>query len=303
VPLVFHSEGLDNKIVELLHIWTRSPRLEAWRQLIERFKSPTHEVTIAIVGKYVDLTESYKSLNEALYHGGIANDSRVHLDFIDSETIEKGNCAEVLSGVDGILVPGGFGSRGVDGKLCAARYARKNKIPYFGICLGMHIAVIEFARHVAGMADAHSSEFNMATPHPVIYLMKEWYDEKTGTVQRRDIHSEKGGTMRLGAYPCKLKPDTIAASAYGTGKISERHRHRYEFNNAYLDTFEEKGLVISGKSPSGDLVEIVELGDHPWFLGCQFHPEFKSRPMDAHPLFKSFIAAALKRALENTESG
>ncbi len=298
VPLVFHSEGLDDKIVELLHIWTRAPRLEPWRQLIERFKSPAHEVTIAIVGKYVDLTESYKSLNEALYHGGIANDCRVHLNFIDSETIEEDSCAAVLAGADGILVPGGFGSRGVDGKICAARYARENKIPYFGICLGMHIAVIEFARNVVGLTDAHSSEFNMATPNPVIYLMKEWYDDKTGTIQRRDIHSDKGGTMRLGAYPCRLKPDTIAARAYGRGEISERHRHRYEFNNDYIEVFEKNGLVISGNSPSGDLVEIVELADHPWYLGCQFHPEFKSRPMDPHPLFKSFIAAALKKAGE-----
>ncbi len=296
VPLVFHSEGLDDKIVELLHIWTRAPRLEPWRQLIERFKSPTHEVTIAIVGKYVDLTESYKSLNEALYHGGIANDCRVHLNFIDSETIDEDNCAEVLANADGVLVPGGFGSRGVDGKICAARYARENRIPYFGICLGMHIAVIEFARNVVGLADAHSSEFDMTTPNPVIYLMKEWYDDKTGTIQRRDIHSDKGGTMRLGAYPCLLKPDTIAARAYGQSEISERHRHRYEFNNDYIEVFEKNGLVISGKSPSGDLVEIVELADHPWFLGCQFHPEFKSRPMDPHPLFRSFIAAALKKA-------
>ncbi len=302
VPLVFHSEGLDDKIVELLHIWTRAPRLEPWRQLIERFKSPTHEVTIAIVGKYVDLTESYKSLNEALYHGGIANDCRVHLNFIDSETIDEDNCAEVLDDADGVLVPGGFGSRGVDGKICAARYARENRIPYFGICLGMHIAVIEFARNVVGLADAHSSEFDMTTPNPVIYLMKEWYDDKTGTIQRRDIHSDKGGTMRLGAYPCLLKPDTIAARAYGQPEISERHRHRYEFNNDYIEVFEKNGLVISGKSPSGDLVEIVELADHPWFLGCQFHPEFKSRPMDPHPLFRSFIAAALKRADDRPSS-
>ncbi len=302
VPLVFHSEGLDDKIVELLHIWTRAPRLEPWRRLIERFKSPTHEVTIAIVGKYVDLTESYKSLNEALYHGGIANDCRVHLNFIDSETIDEGNCAEVLAGADGVLVPGGFGSRGVDGKICAARYARENRIPYFGICLGMHIAVIEFARNVVGLEDAHSSEFNTDTPNPVIYLMKEWYDDKTGTIQRRDIHSDKGGTMRLGAYPCLLKPDTIAARAYGKSEISERHRHRYEFNNDYIEVFEKNGLVISGKSPSGDLVEIVELADHPWYLGCQFHPEFKSRPMDPHPLFRSFIAAALKKAGDRPSS-
>jgi CTP synthase len=294
VPLLFHQEGLDNKIVELLNIWTRAPRLEDWEALVRRMSSPEHEVTIAIVGKYVDLTESYKSLNEALIHGGIPNRSRVNLKFVDSETIDANTCNLSLEGVDGVLVPGGFGSRGVEGKICAARYARENQIPYFGICLGMQIAVIEFARHLAGLENANSTEFDLSTPHPVIYLMEEWFDDKSGTVQRRDIHSDKGGTMRLGAYPCKLSEGSVAYRAYGTEAISERHRHRYEFNNAYMEPLKEAGLKISGMAPSGELVEIVEIEDHPWYLGCQFHPEFKSRPMTPHPLFRSFIAAALK---------
>ena len=293
VPLNFHKEGLDDKIVELLHIWTRAPRLENWDELIRKFKEPKHEVTIAIVGKYVDLTESYKSLNEALYHGGIPNDSRVNLMFIDSETLDSASCEVVLSSADGILVPGGFGPRGIEGKICAVKYARENRIPYFGICLGMQIAVIEFARNVAGIQDAHSSEFNEFTAHPVIYLMLEWFDEQTQTIQKRDAGSDKGATMRLGAYRCSLEPDTLAEKAYGLTDISERHRHRYEFNNAYKERLCEKGLVISGLSPNGELVEIVELKNHPWFLGCQFHPEFKSRPMDPHPLFREFIRAAL----------
>jgi len=293
VPLVFHKEGLDAKIVELLSIWTRAPRLEAWEEIVKRFKEPKYAVTIAIVGKYVDLTESYKSLNEALYHGGMHNDCRVNLDFIDSETIEASNCGQVLAKADGILVPGGFGSRGIEGKVCAAKYARENKIPYFGICLGMQIAVIEYARHVAGLSGANSSEFDETTPFPVIYLMLEWYDEKTQKVERRDIHSNKGATMRLGAYPCVMKKNTFAHKAYQRDKISERHRHRYEFNNEYMEKLEAGGLIISGTSPSGDLVEIIEIGDHPWFLGCQFHPEFKSRPMDVHPLFRDFIKASL----------
>jgi len=294
VPLNFHKEGLDDKIVELLHIWTRAPRLENWEELIRKFKEPKHEVTIAIVGKYVDLTESYKSLNEALYHGGIPNDSRVNLMYIDSETLDSASCEAVLSSADGILVPGGFGPRGIEGKICAVKYARENRIPYFGICLGMQIAVIEFARNVAGIPDAHSSEFNEFTANPVIYLMLEWYDEQTQTIQKRDAGSDKGATMRLGAYRCSLEPDTLAEKAYGSMDISERHRHRYEFNNAYKESLREKGLVISGLSPNGELVEIVELKDHPWFLGCQFHPEFKSRPMDPHPLFREFIRASLE---------
>ena len=293
VPLVFHKEGLDSKIVELLKIWTRAPRLEAWSELVQKIQKATESVTIAIVGKYVDLTESYKSLNEALYHGGAANDSKVNLVFVDSEKIEDGSCSEMLADADGVLVPGGFGIRGIEGKICAANYARVNKIPYLGICLGMQIAVVEFARNVAGLAQANSSEFNELTPDAVIYLMLEWFDEKAGATQRRDENSDKGATMRLGAYPCRLTKDTFAYQAYGVEDISERHRHRYEFNNDYKERLVEKGLVVSGASPTGDLVEIIEIKDHPWFLGCQFHPEFKSRPMDPHPLFRDFIKAAL----------
>lgn len=296
VPLVFNREGLDDKIVEILNIWTRAPKLDAWEKFVSMYKSPTHSVTIAIVGKYVDLTESYKSLNEALYHGGIANDCRVNLVFVDSEKMDGNTCSQHLDKANGILVPGGFGTRGIEGKICAANYARENKIPYFGICLGMQIAVIEFARNVAGLEKANSSEFDKTTPHPVIYLMLEWFDEKTKRLEKRDITSDKGATMRLGAYPCTLKEDSFAFNAYQTKDISERHRHRYEFNNEYKEPLKEKGMIISGMSPAGDLVEIIEVKDHPWYLGCQFHPEFKSRPMDPHPLFRDFIKASLKNS-------
>jgi CTP synthase len=296
VPLVFHREGLDHKIIELLNIWTRAPKLDAWEEVVRCHQEPQHQVTIAIVGKYVNLTESYKSLNEALRHGGAFNCSKVELYFVDSERLQPDACGEILSRADGILVPGGFGSRGVEGKICAARYARENRVPYFGICLGMQIAVIEFARHAAGMARANSTEFDELTPDPVIYLMTEWFDERLGSLQRRDASSQKGASMRLGAYSCKLAPDSLAFKAYGTETISERHRHRYEFNLAYRPRLEEQGMVFSGVSPGGDLVEIVELKDHPWFLGCQFHPEFKSRPMTPHPLFRDFIRAALDNA-------
>ncbi len=293
VPIVFHKEGLDGKIVELLNIWTRAPRLEPWEDLLHRIQALQHKVNIAIVGKYVDLTESYKSLNEALYHGGIANNCQVYLMFVDSEKMVDGNCAELLAEADGILVPGGFGTRGIEGKICSANHARVNQIPFFGICLGMQIAVVEFARNVAGMPEANSSEFNEFTPDAVIYLMQEWFDERTGTTQQRDETSDKGATMRLGAYPCRIAKDTLAYRAYGTEDISERHRHRYEFNNEYKTRLAENGLIFSGTSPSGDLVEIIEIKDHPFFLGCQFHPEFKSRPMTPHPLFRDFIKAAL----------
>jgi CTP synthase len=296
VPLVFHRERLDQKIVEKLNIWTRAPRLDNWEKIVKRLKDPKESVTIAIVGKYVDLTESYKSLNEALRHGGIPNDCRVNLKFLDSEKIDENNCREIVGDAHGILVPGGFGSRGIEGKICAANYAREEKIPYFGICLGMQIAVIEFARNVAELNGAHSQEFDKNTPFPVIYLMIEWYDDKTGTLQKRDITSDKGGTMRLGAYPCVIKKDSLAYKAYGMLNISERHRHRYEFNNGFKERLIEKGLVISGTSPDGELVEMVEVKDHPWFLGCQFHPEFKSRPMNPHPLFREFIRASLTYA-------
>lgn len=299
VPLVFNKEGLDRKILELLNVWTGSPRLDKWQRFNDKVKNPSHSVRIAIVGKYTDLIESYKSLNEALFHGGIDNDSKVDLLFIDSGTLDTDNYEKVLSEADGILVPGGFGSRGVEGKILSVKYARENKIPYFGICLGMQLAVVEFARNVAKMKDAHSSEFNPETKLPVIYLMREWFDEKTQTVQKRDDTSDKGASMRLGAYPCKIvKKDSKAFKAYQVDKISERHRHRYEFNNDYMKKLEENGLAISGLSPKGDLVEIVELKDHPWFLGCQFHPEFKSRPMNPHPLFREFIKASLAKKTE-----
>ncbi len=304
VPLVFNHEGLDLKLLEILNVWTGTPRLDNWVRLVERCKNPTHTITIAVVGKYTDLTESYKSLNEALYHGGIANDTAVTLRFIDSGTLDSENYQRELDGVDGVLVPGGFGSRGIEGKILSIRYAREGNIPYFGICLGMQLAVIEFARNVVGIADAHSSEFDPESKSPVIYLMTEWYDERKQCIERRDSQSEKGGTMRLGAYPCMIEKNTAAYNAYNQGMISERHRHRYEFNMAFKDRLEKSGLVFSGFSPKGDLVEIVEIKDHPWFLGCQFHPEFKSRPMVPHPLFEDFIKAALtlKLSLSNDEN-
>jgi CTP synthase len=287
---------LDDKIIELLNIWTRAPQLDNWEELIRKIKAPKHSVTIAVVGKYVDLIESYKSLNEALYHGGIANDSKVNLNFVDSEKLDSETCNQMLADADGILVPGGFGERGIEGKICAANFARINNVPYFGICLGMQTAVIEFARHVAGLENANSSEFDPDTPHPVIYLMREWFDERSQTVEKRDDLSDKGASMRLGAYSCRLENNSMASKAYQKAEISERHRHRYEFNNAFLDRLKEKGMVISGTSPNGELVEIIEIGGHPWFLGCQFHPEFKSRPMEPHPLFRDFIEASLKNS-------
>ncbi len=295
VPLIFNREGLDGKILEILNVWTGSPRLENWDKLVYRCKNPSHTVTIAVVGKYTDLTESYKSLNEALYHGGIANDTAVELRYVDSSTLDLDNFENELAGIDGLLVPGGFGERGIEGKILAIRYAREHEIPFFGICLGMQLAVIEFARNVVKLEDAHSSEFKIDAKSPLIYLMTEWYDERKNCVERRDTKSEKGGTMRLGAYPCKISKNTLAHSAYKQDEISERHRHRYEFNMAFKEALEKSGLIFSGFSPKGDLVEIVEIKDHPWFLGCQFHPEFKSRPMVPHPLFTDFIKAALNR--------
>ncbi|MFK5952150.1 MAG: CTP synthase [Desulfobacterium sp.] len=296
VPLLYNKEGLGDKILQKLNIWARAPRLDDWREIVEKMKNPRYTITIAIVGKYVDLTESYKSLNEALAHGGIVNDTRVNLEFVDSSILTQDNVKEKLKNAQGVLVPGGFGARGIEGKILAVQYAREEKVPFFGICLGMHMAVIEYARHVACMEDAHGSEFDEHTPYPVIYLMTEWYDEQTQQVEKRDDASDKGGTMRLGAYPCLLAPDSFALQAYRTPEISERHRHRYEFNNAYKKQLEEAGLVISGTSPDGELVEIVELKDHPWFLGCQFHPEFKSKPNKPHPLFREFIKASLKNS-------
>ena len=292
VPLLFHEEGLDDKIVQLLNIWTREPRLENWKDLVYRLKHPKDSIRIAVVGKYINLKESYKSLNEALVHGGVANNLKVEIDYVDSEELEKIGCRKPLSRADGILIPGGFGSRGITGKMKAVRYARERNIPFFGLCLGMQLAVVEFARSAAKIRGAHSTEFDPQTKHPVIYLMKEWYDYKSKTIQRRDETSFKGGTMRLGAYPCVLNKGSLAHRAYGVSEIFERHRHRYEFNNSYREVLGKKNLSCSGLSPDGQLVEIIELEGHPWFLGCQFHPEFKSRPMDPHPLFVSFIKAA-----------
>jgi len=293
VPLKFHEEGLDVKILEQLNIWTGAPRLQPWQELIYKLKNPSTTVLIAIIGKYVDLRESYKSLHEALVHGGVANDARVELKYVSAEEIEEGDPAKLLADCHGVLVPGGFGKRGVLGKIKAVTHARQNKIPFFGICLGMQLAVVEFARHIAEMNDANSTEFDRSTTHPVIYLMKEWFDYRTNQTQTRDELSEMGGTLRLGAYPCLLKKGTFAHKAYNAKEIEERHRHRFEFNPAFRSQLETSGLVISGTSPDNTLVEIIELSDHPWFLGCQFHPEFKSKPMHPHPLFRDFIKAAL----------
>ncbi len=281
VPLCFHQEGLDEKIVQLLNIWTRAPLLEKWAEIVQAIKNPRGTVDIAVVGKYVNLKDSYKSLNEALVHGGIANRLRVNLHYVDSEAVEKAGAEKFLGEADGILVPGGFGERGIEGKILAAKYAREMQIPFFGICLGMQVAVIEFARHVCGLERANSSEFDPATPYPVIAMMSE---------QKKIV--DKGGTMRLGAYPAELKEGSLAHQAYQTLQISERHRHRYEVNNEHRSILTEKGFVLSGLSPDGNLVEILELSGHPWFLGCQFHPELKSRPHSPHPLFREFIRAS-----------
>ena len=293
VPLALSAEGLDQQIISKLKLPSRERNLELWKDIVRKLKEPRNEVSIAIVGKYVGLKDSYKSLMEALVHGGIANDAKVDLLWVDSEEIEVHGPDKFLSEVDGILVPGGFGYRGIEGKIEAVKYAREKRIPYFGICLGMQCAVIEFARNVCGL-DANSTEFNMKIKDPVIYLMERWYDFRRGKIEERSEGCEKGGTMRLGAYPCVLEQNTHAYRAYEVKEISERHRHRYEFNNAYKGICTRNGMKISGTSPDGELVEIVEIEDHPWFLGCQFHPEFKSRPTEPHPLFKAFIGAALK---------
>lgn len=293
VPLAFTSEGLDRQIIGKLKLPSKEAEIEPWKDIVRKIKEPRSEVVIAIVGKYVGLKDSYKSLTEALTHGGIANDCRVNLQWIDSEEVELHGTEKYLSEADGVLVPGGFGYRGIEGKIESVKYARGKKIPYFGICLGMQCAVIEFARNVCGLK-ANSSEFDLNTQSPVIYLMEKWYDFRKGRVEERTETTQKGGTMRLGAYPCVIEENTLAYAAYGKKEISERHRHRYEFNNAYKGILTRLGIKISGASPDGELVEIIEIHDHPWFLGCQFHPEFKSRPTEPHPLFRAFIGAALR---------
>lgn len=284
VPLALNREGLDEQVVDKLNIWTKAPDLTPWQEVVATLRNPPNgEVRIAVVGKYVNLADSYKSLNEALTHGGLANDCRVRLDFVDAERIEQEGVDGVLDNADGILVPGGFGERGTEGKIKAIEFARNRKVPFFGICLGMQMAVVEFGRNVCNLPDAWSSEFKIDCANPLIHLMQE----QKGVIR-------KGGTMRLGAYPCTLTKGTFAQKAYGAMDIHERHRHRYEFNNAYREVLTKNGLVLSGIFKDGDLVEVVEIADHPWFLGCQFHPEFKSKPLNPHPLFRAFIAAALQ---------
>ncbi|HOJ71187.1 MAG TPA: CTP synthase [Syntrophorhabdaceae bacterium] len=296
VPLLYHREGLDEKITRILNIWSRKPDLSKWEDIVNTVKNPKRQVEIALVGKYVRLKDSYKSLNEALVHGGIANNCRVNIRYVDSEELETGSLS-LLDGVDGILIPGGFGDRGIEGKIMAIRYAREKKIPFFGLCLGMQLAVIEIGRNLARLEGAHSTEFDENTPYPLIYLIEEWVD-RDNVVQRRDRFSNKGGTMRLGAYKCLLKPGSLASKAYMQEFVYERHRHRYEFNMAFREQLEGCGMEITGISPDGKLVEIIELKNHPWFLACQFHPEFKSKPFDPHPLFREFIKASMRHRQE-----
>ena len=291
VPLVLGHEGLDTQILRCLKLQTAERNMQPWTDLVEKIRHPLDEVTIGIVGKYVGFQDSYKSLNEALFHGGLARRVKVNLAWVEAEGLEGGACEEQLRDLDGILVPGGFGKRGILGMLKGIEYARTRKVPYFGICLGMQCAVIEYARNVCGLEGADSSEFDPSTPHRVIYKLREL----------RGI-DELGGTMRLGAWTARLKPGSFAHQAYGTAEISERHRHRYEFNREYEETLVAHGLDLTGVTPDGTYVEIVEVRDHPWFLGCQFHPEFKSRPLEPHPLFTAFISAAYQYRLERLSS-
>lgn len=282
LPLLLKAENIDDLIIEHLRLDAPDNDMKVWHDVVRRLKAPLHKVEIGVVGKYIELQDAYKSVYESIIHAGIANDATVRIVRLDAEEIE-GNPAKHLSGLDGILIPGGFGDRGTEGKIAAARFARENGKPYFGLCLGMQIAVIEYARNVANLEEANSTEFDAATPHPVIHIME---DQKELTT--------KGGNMRLGACPCHLKDDSFSYHAYGTADIEERHRHRFEFNNDYREVLEKSGLRVAGVNPERDLVEIVEIPDHPWYVGVQFHPEFKSKPNSAHPLFANFIAAALK---------
>ncbi len=293
IPAMLHEQMIDEIVCHKLGILAKAADLSIWNKLVKALENPQHKVTVAFVGKYVDLTESYKSLIEAIKHAGIHTCCQVDIIYLDSEEIEKHGCG-VLKGVDAILVPGGFGRRGTEGKIAAIRYARENKVPYLGICLGMQLAVVEFARDVAGMAGAHSTEFVHDTPYPVIGLITEWLDA-SGKVEKRGEDSDLGGTMRLGAQVCKLAEGSLAREIYGAAEITERHRHRYEVNNTLLAQLEEKGLKVAGRAPGTDLCEMVELPAdvHPWFVGCQFHPEFTSNPRQGHPLFTSYVKAAL----------
>ncbi len=301
IPIWLHEQGVDDIIARKMHLDLPAADLSEWQHVVDAMRHPEHEVTIGMVGKYVDLTESYKSLNEALSHAGIQTKSKVNIRYIDSVTLESGNFS-ALVGLDAILVPGGFGDRGIEGKIAAVKYARENRIPYLGICLGMQVAVIEFARHVAQLQGAHSSEFSSTTPHPVIALITEWQGAD-GSIEKRDAGSDLGGTMRLGGQTCNMVQGTLAHKVYAADSIVERHRHRYEFNNTYEDQLVSAGLVICGKSTDNNLVEMIELRDHPWFLACQFHPEFTSTPRDGHPLFSDFIRAALEHRNRHVRSG
>jgi CTP synthase len=292
VPQMLNAQGLDRIICEELALNAPPADLSVWNNLITAQENPTHQITIGMVGKYVDLTESYKSLIEALRHAGIHTSTRVNIEYLDSEVIETEG-TECLNSLDAILVPGGFGVRGTEGKIAAIRYARENKIPYLGICLGMQLAVIEYARHVTGMADANSTEFNLETEHPVVALITEWLD-RDGKVAKRSADSDIGGTMRLGSQRCPIKPNTMAQTIYGN-EVNERHRHRYEVNNHFVPALEKTGLIVSARTPSEDLPEMMELpqSQHPWFVGVQFHPEFTSTPRDGHPLFEAYVTAAV----------
>jgi CTP synthase len=290
IPGLLHQQQLDQIVVDKLRIDTRPADLSEWDAVVDAMMNPSGEVTIAMVGKYVDLTESYKSLTESLIHAGIKNRTKVKIVYVDSEQIEKKG-TDCLKGMDAILVPGGFGERGVEGKIQTVRYAREHKVPYLGICLGMQVAVIEYARDVAGLKDAHSTEFRPNTPHPVIALITEWTDAE-GKVEKRSADSDLGGTMRLGGQQCRLTDGSRVRGLYGKDVIIERHRHRYEFNNGYREALQKAGLQFAGLSMDGSLVEVIELADHPWFIACQFHPEFTSTPRDGHPLFTGFVGAA-----------
>jgi len=291
IPMVLHEQGLDGIVTEHFRLDAPPADLSEWQRVVETMAHPTGEVDIAMVGKYVHLVDAYKSINEALTHAGAHTRTRVNIHYIDSEQIESDGAEAHLHGMDAILVPGGFGNRGIEGKIEAVRYAREHRVPYLGICLGMQVAVIEFARNVAGLTGAHSTEFDPNTPYPVIALITEWLDSR-GRIERRSEQEALGGTMRLGAQQCRLRAGTRIRELYGQEVISERHRHRYEFNNQFLDVLEEAGLMVAGRSIDGRLVEVVEVPDHPWFVACQFHPEFKSTPRDGHPLFMGFVAAA-----------
>ncbi len=300
IPGMLHRQILDEIVCHKLSILAKPADLSAWEKLVYALEHPAHEVTIAMVGKYVGLTESYKSLTEALLHAGLHTLSKVNIRYIDSEVVESDGTA-ALTGVDAVLVPGGFGKRGVEGKIKAIQLARENGIPYLGICLGMQLAVIEYARNVCGLAGANSTEFDPDTPHPVIALIAEWQD-RDGQVERRTEKSDMGGTMRLGAQAASLEADSLARNIYGTEVINERHRHRYEVNNQYIDRLKDKGMRISGLTQAESLCEVIELPAHPWFLGCQFHPEFTSTPRGGHPLFTSFVQAALKRQEQSAKA-